>query len=85
MTMSLISKMLPVYDFDIEEKVLLCEERNTYLFVLCDEENLVRIQNTQIHGCVHLVQMRNVLIMEVHRLQAAPAGFAKGKVATHVL
>ena len=55
-----------------------------YLLVLC-EENLVRIQNTQIHGCVHIVPMRNVLIMEVHRLQAAPAGFAKGKVATHVL
>ena len=55
-----------------------------YLLVLC-EENLVRIQDTQIHGCVHIVPMRNVLIMEVHRLQAAPAGFAKGKVATHVL
>ena len=76
--------MLPVYDFDIEEEELFCEERNTHLLVL-SEENLVRIQNTQIHGCVHIVQMRNVLIMEVHRLQAAPAGFAKGKVATHVL
>ena len=81
MTMSWVSKC---YDFDIKGEVLLCEERNTYLFVLC-EENLVRIQNTQIHGCVHIVQMRDVLIMEVHRLQAAPAGFAKGKVATHVL
>ena len=84
MTMSWISKILPVYDSDIEEEVLLCEERNTHLLVLC-EENLVIIQNTQIHGCVHIVPMRNVLIMEVHRLQAAPAGFAKGKVATHVL
>ena len=82
--MSWISKILPVYDSDIEEEVLLCEERNTHLLVLC-EENLVIIQNTQIHGCVHIVQMRDVLIMEVHRLQAAPAGFAKGKVATHVL
>ena len=76
--------MLPVYDSDIEEEVLLREENNTHLFVLC-EENLVRIQNTQIHGCVHIVKMRDVLIMEVHRLQAAPAGFAKGKAATHVL
>ena len=84
MTMSWISKMLPVYDFDIEEEVLLREEKSTHLLVLC-EENLVKIQNTQIHGCVHIVQMRNVLIMEVHRLQAAPAGFAKGRFVTHVL
>ena len=43
MTMSWISKILTVYDSDIEEEVLLREERNTHLPVLC-EENLVKIQ-----------------------------------------